>query len=103
MLIQACQKPQHQREAEYAGLDQQLHIVVMRFIYDLICIEAAVTGINRSEGSHPPASNRSLGKHSQTIFHDIQTDAGAKISEASQHLPLSYENQQTQDKNTHGD
>jgi len=38
--VQTNQEPQHQPEAEQAGLHQQLRIVVMSFIYEQVRIEA---------------------------------------------------------------
>src|SRR3984893_11676198 len=70
----------------------------MRFIDEQVRIEAAVTRIDGWEGSQPPSPNWPLGKHSQAIFGDLQTHARTQISEASQHLSLAYENQQSQDQ-----
>src|ERR1700731_1452550 len=78
MAVQTNDEPQHQREAEQAGLHQQLHIVVVRFVYEQVRIETAETWVDRGESSQPPAPNWPLGKHPQAIFGDIQTNSRAE-------------------------
>jgi hypothetical protein len=76
VLVQAYEKPQHQREPKQTRLHKQLHIIVMRFINEKVRVKTAVSGLDRRERSQPPAQNWPLGKHSQAIFSDIEPHAG---------------------------
>ena len=82
------QEPQHQREAEQAGLHQHLRIVVVRFIHEQIGIEAAVTGVDGWESAQAPPQHRPVEKHSQAVLRNIPTDARSQVSESAQNLPF---------------
>ena len=78
--VNSDQKPDHQREANDASLNQQLYIVVVSFINKQIRLKTPVLRVHSRKRIQAPTPNWFLRKHGYAVSHDLRADARTQVS-----------------------